>query len=137
MAWQTCRLAIDLRIAHAWVVIPVLIGQPTFFALFTDVYTEPLFALVFVLALRLHFSGRIKLGMFVASLLTLARPEGLLSLFVLGIMGFDATQNHIGENIIRPAPHIYFSFDVDSGHWRRMLVAWCADYNGGSPFYSA
>jgi hypothetical protein len=52
-------------------------------------------------------------------------------------MGFDATQNRIGENIIRPAPHKKFSFDFDSGHRRRMLVACCADYNGGSPFYSA
>ena len=84
-AWQTCRLAIDLRIARAWVVIPVLIGQPTFFALFTDVYTEPLFALVFVLALRLHFSGRIKLGMFVASLLPLARPEGVFLCLCWGL----------------------------------------------------
>src|SRR5262249_14358009 len=38
---------------------------------------ETLFALLFVIALRLHLSGRIKAGMIVASLLILTRPEGL------------------------------------------------------------
>ena len=76
-AWQTYRLASDLRMPRAWLVIPFLLGQPTFFELYSTLFTEPLFALVLVVALRCHISGRVKLGMLVASLLPLARPEGV------------------------------------------------------------
>lgn len=44
--------------------------------------TEPLFALVFIIALRLHTRGFLKLGMLVASMMILARPEG----FFLGAL---------------------------------------------------
>src|SRR5262245_63021380 len=57
--------------------VPLLFLQPSFFLLSSTVLTETLFALVFVIALRLHLSGRIKTGMIVASLLMLVRPEGL------------------------------------------------------------
>jgi hypothetical protein len=77
MAWQTYRLARDLGMIRPWLVIPILLGQPVFFELFSDVFTEPLFALVFVQGLRWHFGGRIKLGMLAASFLPLARPEGV------------------------------------------------------------
>jgi hypothetical protein len=76
-AWQTYRLAGDLRMSRAWLVIPFLLGQQTFFELYSNLFTEPLFALVLVVALRCHISGRINLGMLVASLLPLARPEGV------------------------------------------------------------
>jgi hypothetical protein len=76
-AWQTFRLAGDLRMSRAWLVIPFLLGQQTFFELYTNLFTEPLFALVLAVALRCHISGRINLAMFVASLLPLARPEGV------------------------------------------------------------
>jgi hypothetical protein len=76
VAWQTWKLAQDLRLERAWLVVPLLLAQPTFFELFTDLLTEPLFALTFVIALRLHLRARLKLGMLVASLLPLARPEG-------------------------------------------------------------
>jgi hypothetical protein len=76
IAWQTWKLASDLRMERAWLTLPLLLAQPTFFELFTDLLTEPLFALIFVVALRLHLRGRIKIGMAVASLLPLARPEG-------------------------------------------------------------
>jgi hypothetical protein len=84
-AWQTYRLAWDLRMPRAWLVIPFLLGQPTFFELYSTLFTEPLFAFVLVIALRCHISGRIKLGMLVASLLPLARPEGV---FVCLFWGF-------------------------------------------------
>jgi hypothetical protein len=77
VAWQTWKLAMDLRLERPWLILPLLLAQPTFFELFTDLLTEPLFALVFVAALRLHLGGRIKMGMLAASLLPLARPEGL------------------------------------------------------------
>jgi hypothetical protein len=85
VAWQTYRLASDLRLSCAWLVIPMLLGQQTFFELYTNLLTEPLFALVLVIALRCHICGRIKLGMLVASLLPLARPEGVFLCLFWGL----------------------------------------------------
>jgi len=84
VAWQTWKLALDLRLQRAWLSIPLLLAQPTFFELFTDLLTEPLFALIFVAALRLHLRGRTKLGMLCASLLPLARPEGVFLCLLWG-----------------------------------------------------
>jgi hypothetical protein len=84
VAWQTWRLAQDLRLERTWLVVPLLLAQPTFFELFTDLLTEPLFALTFVVALRLHLRGRVKMGMLLASLLPLARPEGVFLCLLWG-----------------------------------------------------
>jgi hypothetical protein len=84
IAWQTWKLALDLRLQRAWLTLPLLLAQPTFFELFTDLLTEPLFALILVVALRLHWQGRIKIGMAVASLLPLARPEGVFLCLLWG-----------------------------------------------------
>ncbi|MGE0131722.1 MAG: hypothetical protein AB7U82_26870 [Blastocatellales bacterium] len=81
-AWQTFRVARQIKFDHAELAVPILFLQPSFFLLSSTVLTEPLFALVFVIALRLHLSGRIKLGMIVASLLILVRPEG----FFIGVL---------------------------------------------------
>ncbi len=83
-AWQTWRLARDLHLERAWLVIPLLLGQPVFFELFPDLLTEPLFALVFVVALRWHLRGWTKFGMLAASLLPLARPEGVFLCLLWG-----------------------------------------------------
>src|ERR1700732_36792 len=72
LAWQTWRLACDLRLKRAWLAIPLLLGQPVFFELFPDLLTEPLFALIFVVALRWHLRGWTRRGMVAASLLALA-----------------------------------------------------------------
>jgi hypothetical protein len=89
-AWQTYRLACDLRMSRAWLVIPFLLGQQTFFELYSNLFTEPLFALVLVVALRCHIGGRINLGMLVASLLPLARPEGVFVCLFWGLwVAFD------------------------------------------------
>jgi hypothetical protein len=85
VGWQTYRLAFDLRMSRAWLVIPFLLGQLTFFELYSNLFTEPLFALVLVVALRCHISGRIKSGMLVASLLPLARPEGVFLCLFWGL----------------------------------------------------
>jgi hypothetical protein len=85
-AWQTCRLASDLEMPRPWLVVPILLGQPVFFELFTDLFTETLFALVFVLAVRCHLSGRTKAGMLIASLLPLARPEGVFVCVLWGVL---------------------------------------------------
>jgi hypothetical protein len=83
-AWQTWRLACDLRLERAWLVVPFLLGQPVFFELFPDLLTEPLFALVFVIALRWHLRGWTRRGMAAASLLPLARPEGVFLCLLWG-----------------------------------------------------
>jgi hypothetical protein len=84
-AWQTYRLACDLRMSRAWLVVPFLLGQQTFFELYSNLFTEPLFALVLVVALRCHISGRIKSGMLIASLLPLTRPEGVFICLFWGL----------------------------------------------------
>jgi hypothetical protein len=75
-AWQTFRLARQTHFDRAELAIPLLFLQPSFFLLSSTVLTETLFALLFIIALRLHLSGRIRAGMIVASLLILVRPEG-------------------------------------------------------------
>jgi hypothetical protein len=82
VAWQTWRLAADLKVGRAELAVPLIFLQPSFFILAPDLLTEPVFALVFVVALRLHLKGWVKAGMVVASLMILARPEG----FFLGVL---------------------------------------------------
>lgn len=82
MSWQTWRLAEDFRLARAPLAIALLWLQPSFFLFCADTMTEPIFALVYVIALRLHHRGYVKAGMLTASLLILARPEG----FFLGVL---------------------------------------------------
>ena len=81
-AWQSWRLAEALGVRRPSTVIALLFLQPVFFLFCADTMTEPLFALVFVTALRLHHGGRVRAGMLVASLMILARPEG----FFLGLL---------------------------------------------------
>ncbi len=76
-AWQTYRLAEQLKLPRAPLVMALLFLQPSYFLFCADTMTEPLFALVFVIALRLHLAGRVTAGLFVASLFILTRPEGL------------------------------------------------------------
>jgi hypothetical protein len=82
ISYHTWRLAEDLRIDRAPLAIALVWLQPSFFLFCADNMTEPIFALVYVIALRLHHRGRIKAGMIVASLMVLARPEG----FFLGAL---------------------------------------------------
>jgi hypothetical protein len=81
-AWQTFRIAEELDLERPVLTIPLLFLQPSYFLLSADTMTEPIFALVFVIALRLHLKGRIAAGMIVASMMILARPEG----FFLGVL---------------------------------------------------
>lgn len=84
-AWQTYRLAREFKLERPELTIPLLILQPAFFLICADMMTEPLFALIFVIALRLHTRGDVKLGMLVASMMILARPEGF---FLGALWGF-------------------------------------------------
>ena len=78
-AHQTWRLARQLGISPASVVVPLLLAQPVFWELGTGVYTESLFALFLVLALRLQAGGRSLHSLLTASMLILIRPEGLFT----------------------------------------------------------
>lgn len=82
IAWQTWRLAEDFKLERAPLSIALLFLQPSFFLFCADTMTEPIFALTFVVALRLHHKGKLVAGMIVASLMILARPEG----FFLGVL---------------------------------------------------
>ncbi len=81
-AWQSYRLASQFRLERAAMVIPLLVLQPAFFLLFTETQTESLFALIFVVALRLYHSGRTRSALVAVSLLILVRPEG----FFIGVI---------------------------------------------------
>ncbi|NDD62745.1 MAG: hypothetical protein EBZ36_02005 [Acidobacteria bacterium] len=76
ISWQTWRLAVEMRIDRAPLAIILVWLQPSFLLFSADNMTEPVFALTYVIALRLHHRGRQSLGAIVASLLVLARPEG-------------------------------------------------------------
>jgi hypothetical protein len=80
--YQTFRVAEMLKLERPALVAPLLFFQPTFFQLFSDTLTEPLFALTLVIAFRLHLAGHLATGALLASLLILIRPEG----FFIGIL---------------------------------------------------
>jgi len=82
IGWQTWRLAEEFKLPRAPLSIALLFLQPSFFLFCADTMTEPIFALVYVIALRLHHRGKMIAGMIVASLMILARPEG----FFLGAL---------------------------------------------------
>lgn len=84
-AWQTWRLAEQLGLARAPLAVPLLVLQPSVLLLSVETMTEPLFALVFTVALRLHLGGRVRAGMATASLLPLARPEGFFLCALWGV----------------------------------------------------
>lgn len=118
-AWQTFRLAQQFMFERAELVLPLLFFQPAFFALSSWVMTETLFALLFVIALRLHLKGYLNAGMVVASTLILVRPEG----FFIGIVwGFWILQTAIRHP--RPAARILQCLLLASGMFVWWLVAW-------------
>ena len=88
VAWQTYRLAEESGIARAPLTIPFLFLQPSFFVLSADTMTEPIFALVLVVALRLRKRGHALAAATTISISVLARPEGfficvLWALFII------------------------------------------------------
>src|SRR5262245_3242951 len=75
IAHQTWRLAEELRIHRAPLAIPFIWLQPSFFLFCADNMTEPIFALVYVIELRLHHLGGIKTGLMVGSFMILYRQR--------------------------------------------------------------
>src|SRR5262249_30646277 len=82
VSYQTWRRGEDLMIDLRSLAIVLVWLKPSFLLFCADNMTEPIFALVYVVALRLHHRGRLEVGMIVASLMILARPEG----FFLGML---------------------------------------------------
>jgi hypothetical protein len=85
IGWQTWRMAADMKLERAPLAIAFVWLQPSFFLFCADNMTEPVFALTFIIALRLHHRGSVRTGMLVASLLILSRPEGLFLGLLWGI----------------------------------------------------
>jgi len=81
-AWHTAWLAHASGLRRAELAVPLLLLQPSFLLLCSETMTEPLFALLLAVALRLHQAGRVHAGMWVAGLLPLVRPEG----FFVGVL---------------------------------------------------
>jgi hypothetical protein len=84
-AWQTWRFAEDLKLERAPLTIPFFFLQPSLFIICTDTMTEPIFALVLIIALRLHHHRLVAASMMVTSLLILARPEGFFVALLWGV----------------------------------------------------
>lgn len=76
-AWQCSRLAERLGLPQSSLALPLLLFTPIFWQLSTGVYTETLFGLFLVVALRLRHEGYDFGAILVISLLILIRPEGL------------------------------------------------------------
>ena len=84
-AWQTTRAADDLHIQNSELAIPMLFLQPAFFLVCSVTLTEPLFALILIVALRIHLHGFKSRAAIVVSLLILVRPEGFFVGVVWGL----------------------------------------------------
>jgi hypothetical protein len=94
-AWQCWRWAEDEGLARPELAIPFLALQPSLFLIMSETMTEPLFALVLVIALRLRRSGRSGAALIVASLLPLARPEGYFVCLLWG--AWSIGDRHLGD----------------------------------------
>ena len=120
-AWQTIRLAEDLKMSRAVLAAPLLIFQPFVFALAGDTMTELPFALGLVVAIRLWWADRILLSCLVIGYLPTVRPEGfficaLWALLVIAkkrweilpVLGWGTAALFVGCWILRHDPTYFF-----------------------------
>ncbi len=85
LAWQTMRMADDLRLPNATMAGLCLIFQPLTFALASDTMTEIPLALGLTICLRLWWAKRYLASCLLMSFLPLVRPEGFLLAPVWGL----------------------------------------------------
>ncbi len=85
-AWQTVRLAEDLRLPGAWAAAFMLLFQTPVFALAADTMTEMALALGVVVAVRLWLGGWLVWSGLVVGFLPLFRPEGFFFGAMWGVM---------------------------------------------------
>ncbi|SRR5579863_5027549 len=76
-AWLTWQLASGYQLGRPALAVPLFWLQPCVFLLCSETTPEPLFAMLFALALLLYQRGRLAPSAIVASLLILVRPEGI------------------------------------------------------------
>lgn len=100
-AWHTAMLARAHGLERAELAVPLLFLQPSFLLLSSETMTEPLFALVLALALRVHQAGRLRASTWTASLLPLVRPEGFFVALLWG--AFVALDRRAGPSLLRRA----------------------------------
>lgn len=123
-AWQTYRLAEQLKLPRAPLVMALLFLQPSFFLFCADTMTEPLFALLFVIALRLHLAGRVTAGLFVASLFILTRPEGLFISLLWAYWIVRARFGTLQSAIRNPQSAITSLLPLATGMFAWWLASW-------------
>lgn len=123
-AWQTYRLAQQVKLRRAPLVMALLFLQPSFFLFCADTMTEPLFALVFVIALRLHLVGRVTAGLFVASLFILTRPEGLFISLLWTYWVIRARFDTLQSAIRNPSSAIFHLLPLATGMFAWWLASW-------------
>lgn len=122
-AWQTVRLADDLKIKNALLAAPLLIFQPFVFSLAADTMTEIPFALGLVIAIRLWLARRTLASCLVVGYLPTVRPEGffvclLWAVLLLGqlprqiwlapILGWGTTAWILACSLLRHDPSYFF-----------------------------
>ncbi len=97
-AWHTAWLARAYGLRRAELAVPLFFLQPSVLLLCSETMTEPLFALLLAVALRLHRAGRVHAGLWVAGLLPLVRPEG----FFVGVLwgAFVLFHAGAGRNVL-------------------------------------
>jgi hypothetical protein len=85
-AWQTIRLAEDLKIPHAPLAAVFLIFQPFVFSLAADTMTELPFALGAIISIRLWMKDRTAASCWVIGYLPTVRPEGFFLCAMWAVM---------------------------------------------------
>jgi hypothetical protein len=123
-AWQTYQLARQLQLRRAPLALAFLFLQPSFFLFCADTMTEPLFALLFVIALRLHLSGRVTAGMFAASLFILTRPEGLFMSLLWAVWVLRSRFGSLQSAIRNPQSAIPYLCPLGAGMFAWWLASW-------------
>jgi hypothetical protein len=123
IAWQTFQLANQLGLERAELTIPLLFLQPAFFLVCTQTLTEPLLALLFVIALRLHLTGPYPRGNAVVSLHVLVRPEG----FFLAALWCGWVRLDLRRCVLDPV----------AGKWRFCPGGWPHFVASGDPLWIA
>ena len=76
-AWLTWQLASGYQLRSPALAVPLFWLQPCVFLLCAETTPEPLFAMLFALALLLHQRGKLAPSAIVVSLLIVVRPEGI------------------------------------------------------------
>ena len=84
-AWQTVLAAMEMGLERPWLAAPILLVSPVLFLLSIETMTEPIFALLLAVALRLYYRGSLTAALVAASFFPTIRPEGFLLALLFAI----------------------------------------------------